>query len=91
MDDPHYRKCDTVTLCLTRTGWITSLSTGTTMMATTRPAKYSPAGLRYVVVCVYAFKRERQREKERGLFVVGIDFRGREIACLAGALGPQHA
>ena len=34
--------------------------------------------------------RERDREKaeERGLLVVGIDFRGREIACLAAALGP---
>ena len=32
-------------------------------------------------------ERKGERESRRGLLVVGIDFRGREIACLAAALG----
>ena len=33
-------------------------------------------------------ERERKRERKRRLFVVGIDVKGREIACLAAALSP---
>ena len=32
-------------------------------------------------------ERELERERERGLILVSIGFRGREIACLAAALG----
>ena len=33
-------------------------------------------------------ERKGERESRRGLLVVGFDFRGREIACLAAAIGP---
>ena len=36
----------------------------------------------------YSWFKRRMKERETGLLVDGIDFRGREIACLAAELGP---
>ena len=34
-------------------------------------------------------KRERERERERELLLVSLGVRGKEIACLDAAIGPQ--
>ena len=41
-----------------------------------------------MVVCVYTVCVKRERERERGLLLEVIVFRGKEIACLAAVRGP---